>query len=357
VVTANKTALDRFHQEVRLSAKLHHANIVTAFDAGEYHGIHYLAMEYVEGECLDTMLSERGTLAESEVLAMAKSVAEALDYAWQECRLLHRDIKPANIMRSQSGEYRLLDMGVARLASEDTGLTIQGTLVGTPQYMSPEQAKSASDLDCRADIYSMGATLYHLLTGAPPFDAPSVMGILAKAISETPEAPDFRNVNVSRPCSDLVMAMLSRNPDDRPRDWQAVVENTNRVQRNEAPVVTASLTPQIVPEAMQMAMRMSFQKPIGTSPAIQQQPQAVAPAAAPITPPAPATPTPVAPPPDTNAAAKPAAPTQAAPAAPQEQEQGWQERYQRKKRRGTLFKSLFVVGCLLIIAIIVSQVL
>ena len=155
----NSSFLYRFNKEVKIIANLDHPNIVTAHDAGEDNGLYYLAMKYVDGESLSGLLKRDGMISEQEALAIIRDVAGALKYSWDELQLLHRDIKPGNIMLDCSGKPLVMDMGISRSAIDDNSLTITGMTIGTPYYMSPEQADGLSDIDCRADMYSLGILL------------------------------------------------------------------------------------------------------------------------------------------------------------------------------------------------------
>ena len=183
-LTSDQDFVNRFLKEIQTAAKLEHTNIVTAFDAGVDGKIYYLAMSYVDGVLLDDLLTTDKRIPEKEALRIIRSIAEALCYAWIKFQMLHRDIKPANIMLDSDRTAKLMDMGISKSLSEEKGITMAGIVVGTPYYMSPEQTRGDSDMDCRADIYSLGATLYHLVTGEVPYDAPTSMGILTKHITD-----------------------------------------------------------------------------------------------------------------------------------------------------------------------------
>jgi len=210
--------VDRFMHEVRMLAKLDHPNIVTAFEAGQHDGHHYLAMTLVNGETLDDMLRKQGPLPEKEVLSVGLKVARALAYAWERFQLLHRDVKPSNIMIDRTGEVKLMDMGISKSLTEDHSLTNTGMVVGTPWYMSPEQAQG-HDVDCRSDMYALGATLYHLLTGHPVHDGPSTMAILTKLLTEPVRPPREWRPDLSEATQDLLLRMLARNPTERAPNW------------------------------------------------------------------------------------------------------------------------------------------
>ena len=168
-LTGSPGFVTRFMAEVKMSAKLEHPNIVTAHDAGVEDGIYYLAMTYVDGVELDDRLSIDKTIPEQEALKIVRNIAEALKYSWDEFKILHRDIKPSNIMLDGRGNAKLMDMGISKSMSENRDLTMTGMIIGTPYYMSPEQARADSELDSRSDIYALGATLYHMVSGEVPY--------------------------------------------------------------------------------------------------------------------------------------------------------------------------------------------
>ena len=190
----DQQAVQRFLHEGRLAARLDHANIVTVHEAGEDNGNYYLAMAYVEGESLDRRLQRDGMLPERQGMAIVRAVADALGYAWDEFQLLHRDLKPANIMLDRRGRVFLMDLGLAKSLGEDHRMTMSGAILGTPQYMSPEQAQSLSSLGVPSDVYSLGATLYHLVVGTPPFTGDSVFQILNQHVNTPLPPPDRKSV-------------------------------------------------------------------------------------------------------------------------------------------------------------------
>lgn len=230
-LTNDPEVVQRFRQEVRAAAKLSHANIVTAHDAEQTGELHFLVMEYVEGIDLSRYVKKKGPLAPGLVAHIGRQVAQGLNHAAQH-GMVHRDIKPQNLIITKSGRVQILDFGLARLGrkepernvsrdDEDTlrksaaALTLKGSILGTPDYIAPEQAIDSRNTDIRADIYSLGCTLYFLLTGLPPFPGGSVLNKLlahqnetAKPIAEIrPEVPDE--------IIDIVERMMSRLPGDR----------------------------------------------------------------------------------------------------------------------------------------------
>ena len=175
----NQAAIDRFYEEFRAVSRLMHPNIVAAFDAGEFEGIHYLAMEYVDGTTLTKLVSKHGPMSVGEAVSVIRQAALGLLHAHRS-GIVHRDVKPGNIMRAEDGTIKVLDMGLAQIgetllagqqapSEKKLESDMKGRLIGTLAYMSPEQLESPESVDARTDIYSLGAVLYFLLTARPPF--------------------------------------------------------------------------------------------------------------------------------------------------------------------------------------------
>ena len=217
----NEVAVSRFRKETRLLGKLSHPNIVSAFGAGEDEGFHYLAMAYIDGQTATSRLRSERLLCEQEVLMIGLRLVNALAYAWDNFQLLHRDIKPENIMLTPEGQVLLMDLGISKSADESTQheLTSTGDAVGTPYYMSPELFRGEKALDQRCDIFSLGATLYHLLTGRRPFKGDSIVAIYEAACNETPVPANARVPVVTEGTSELLAEMMRPERQDRPRDW------------------------------------------------------------------------------------------------------------------------------------------
>ena len=204
---------ERFLREARIAAKLRHPNIAAVLNVGIEDGVHFLVMEYVEGENLRTVVEKRGRLPESEVIPIARLLAGALQKAY-ECGVIHRDIKPENILIDTTGTIRLIDLGLAR-STENTSLTQSNTVLGSPHYVAPEQAENPRFADCRADIYSFGCTLYHLLSGNAPFPGTTIMEVLMNHInSPVPRLIDVVP-SVSKELSSMIAKMMQKDPDDR----------------------------------------------------------------------------------------------------------------------------------------------
>ena len=212
----------RFHKEVRFLGRLSHPNIITAYEAGEQMGYHYLTMAYVEGEDLDARVEREGALPEKEALRIAAKMAKALNYAWDEMQMLHRDLKPENIMVDDHDGVFLMDLGISKQAQDDKTLTMTGMAVGTPTYMSPEQARGDRDLDCRTDIYGLGAALYQLVTGTEPYQGKSTMHVLTQVLSQPHRPVQEVNPDVSDDTVILIDRMMEKEPEDRYQSWEEV---------------------------------------------------------------------------------------------------------------------------------------
>ncbi len=214
VLSASPQYAERFMSEVRALAAVRHENIVAAFDAGRSGLFLYLAMEYVKGNTLGKIMERGGALDEKRVARIGLQVASALNCAYRR-GLVHRDIKPQNILLTSSGAVKLCDMGFARLMNAADAQAKEGYTLGTPLYISPEQAKGEVETGTQSDIYSLGATLYHAVTGTPPFSGQSAAEIMLKHIIEYVEPPHERNPAVSEGLSYIIKKMMRKNPEKR----------------------------------------------------------------------------------------------------------------------------------------------
>jgi len=178
----HRGAVERFEREARAAAALAHGNIVQIHEVACVDGIHFLAEEYVAGPSLKAWLAARGPLDARQGLVVLAQVGAALGRAADQ-GVVHRDIKPENLLLSRSGEVKVADFGLARVAADDVELTQAGTTLGTPLYMSPEQGQGGT-VDVRSDLYSLGATVYHLLAGRPPFSGPTGVSVVMAHISD-----------------------------------------------------------------------------------------------------------------------------------------------------------------------------
>jgi len=210
---ADKTLLARFKDEIRLARRLSDANIVRTHDFGEWAGVCFLTMECVEGITVRELIDTRGRLGVSATLAIATQLAHSLAVAHQH-GVIHRDIKPQNLLVDEAGVLKVMDFGVARLAERSTANTEAGLVIGTPAYMPPEQLM-AEQVDARSDLYAAGVVLYECLTGQLPFQAGSVISLVAKLLKEDARPPQEVNPEIPPALSALVLRLLAKRPEDR----------------------------------------------------------------------------------------------------------------------------------------------
>jgi hypothetical protein len=222
-------AVKRFQQEVQAAARLEHPNIVTAHDAGEGHGVHFLVMQYVDGRDLGSLVAERGPLPVAKAVNYILQAARGLAYAHGR-GVIHRDIKPANLLLNNEGTIKILDMGIARvdgMPAPATGanqpMTAVGELIGTADYMSPEQAEDAHQVDARADIYSLGCTFHFLLTGESPYSGTTwVQKVMAHRDQPVPSLTSKRP-DAPPPLDRVFARMVAKRPSDRFPTMQEVI--------------------------------------------------------------------------------------------------------------------------------------
>ncbi|MCK5834162.1 MAG: SUMF1/EgtB/PvdO family nonheme iron enzyme [Lentisphaeria bacterium] len=230
-LTQSSDSVERFLAEIRNTAKLQHPNIVRAHDAGYLNGIYYLVSDFIRGSELSEMMNKNGgALAELDVLHIAHDIAGALKYAWDKHKILHRDIKPDNIMLDyEDSKAMLMDMGISKSLLEDkSGLTTENTMLGTPHYMCPEQI-SGDKADFRSDIYSLGATLFHCLTGEKPYNADSIINIAMKHLTDPiPSVLDFDS-KLSPETDQMLQKMMAKKPEHRQEDWQEVIDQLEKI--------------------------------------------------------------------------------------------------------------------------------
>ena len=207
----NKDFINRFHREAHIAAKLNHNNIVQAIDSGEFTGHHYFVMEYVDGTNIKQELDQGKVYDEADAVRIILQIAEAMDHAAQK-GLVHRDIKPENIMMMKDGTAKLADLGLARLEADAAlAQAEKGIAIGTPYYISPEQIRGSVDVDIRSDIYSLGATLYHMVTGRVPFPGKSPTEVMQKHLRAKLVPPDHVNTRLSGGLGQVVETMMSKD--------------------------------------------------------------------------------------------------------------------------------------------------
>ncbi|MGI9471390.1 MAG: serine/threonine protein kinase, partial [Rubripirellula sp.] len=241
----DETAVERFYDEVRAASRLMHPNIVTAFDAGDSNGVHYLAMEFVDGETLTKTVAHNGPFSVGEAAAVIRQAALGLLHA-HRAGIVHRDVKPGNLMRASDGTVKVLDLGLARintanLITEDatdeiTQSKSKGRLVGTLPFMAPEQLEDPDVADPRSDIYSLGATLFFLLTGRPPFTGDYLDLVYGHRHGEIPDLMQTRD-DVDLEFANVFSRMMAKSPDERYASLDEVIADlSDYASQNDTPL-------------------------------------------------------------------------------------------------------------------------
>jgi formylglycine-generating enzyme required for sulfatase activity/class 3 adenylate cyclase/tRNA A-37 threonylcarbamoyl transferase component Bud32 len=243
-LAADAEFVARFKREATLAASLNHPNLVLVYSADTHQQTHYMAMEFVEGETLREHIERQGRLDPRESLAIAVYIAEALKYAWNKSRLVHRDIKPDNVFLSTAGEVKLGDLGLAKNVGQSTaGMTATGMMMGSPHYISPEQANAKKDIDFRADIYSLGCTLYHMLTGKTPYEGDDPMAVMNLHVNSPPPAIFKAWPQCPMPLGLLVGKMLKKNPRERHASYEELLDELRAVHEKLTQARTAAAAP------------------------------------------------------------------------------------------------------------------
>jgi serine/threonine-protein kinase len=236
--------LARFHREANLGMELNHQHIVRTIDFGESKGTYYIAMEVVEGGTLDHHLNVSGAIPERTALKITRDLLSAMQYA-HEKGLIHRDIKPSNILFDREGRSKLSDFGLAKAHEPDPQFMNHGTTVGTPHYMAPEQALG-EELDIRADLYALGATLYHAVTGRTPFSGSSAAVMHSHLKRELPP-PETLNPALSPGCVAIIKQLMAKERKDRYKTPAAAAEDVARLLRGEMPLAAAPAATPVAP--------------------------------------------------------------------------------------------------------------
>jgi eukaryotic-like serine/threonine-protein kinase len=240
-MSENSEFVDRFYKEGKAAARLSHNNIVQAIDVGSSSdGFHYFVMEYVEGKTLyDIMqpppIGEDRHFTEQEALDICIQMAEALAHAHRR-GLIHRDVKPKNIILTPQGVAKLTDLGLARATDDKIAAESEaGKAYGTPYYISPEQIRGDVDIDFRADIYSLGATMYHLVTGKPPFEGDTPSAVMHKHLRQPLTPPDHINTNLSSGIGEIIEVAMAKNRDERYASTEDLLEDLKEVRAGQPP--------------------------------------------------------------------------------------------------------------------------
>ncbi len=232
----NQEYVSRFYKEGKAAGMLHHNNIVQAIDVGEAGGYHYFVMEFVEGKTIADDLATGKVFTEKEALDIIIQVARALEHA-HSVGLIHRDVKPKNIIITNEGLVKLADMGLARETTDiETAQSEAGKAYGTPYYIAPEQIRGKIDIDGRADIYSLGATLYHMVTGRVPFMADDSAEIMKKHLRERLIPPDHINTSLSAGLSEIIEIMMAKQREDRYENAKELLADLDALQNGQPPL-------------------------------------------------------------------------------------------------------------------------
>jgi hypothetical protein len=231
-LAANRKFRDRFVREARAAGRLHHPNLIAVHDVGEADGLMFFSMELVDGITVNELLRRHGRIPEMRALEICRQALEALKFAHSN-GVIHRDIKPDNLMVTNSGMVKVADLGLARAEdAEDASVTATnvGQVMGTPHYMAPEQGRDAHHVDHRADLYAVGATLYHLVCGHTPFAGDSAMEVLMRAASQPLKFPE---PGPSPAVRVLIQRLMEKEPADRPQSAAEAIEMISKLRRKQ----------------------------------------------------------------------------------------------------------------------------
>jgi len=232
----NPEYVQRFYKEGQAAGKLNHPNIVQAIDVGEAGGYHYFVMEYVEGKTISDDLTAGKVFEEQEAIDIIIQVSRALAHAHAN-GLIHRDVKPKNIMISVDGTVKLADMGLARETTDiEAAQSEAGKAYGTPYYIAPEQIRGKIDIDGRADIYGLGATFYHMVTGRVPFMADDSTEIMRKHLRERLIPPDHINTSLSAGVSEVIEIMMAKHKEDRYANVEELLKDLEALREGQPPI-------------------------------------------------------------------------------------------------------------------------
>ncbi len=234
-LSANKNFIERFYKEGRAAAQLNHPNIVSAYDVGKAGDHHYFVMEYVDGATVYDRIIKGRPMEEPESIDIAIQVAEALRHA-HERGFIHRDVKPKNIMLSRGGAAKLADLGLARAMSDKEAAEAEaGRAYGTPYYISPEQIRGEVKIGPTADIYGLGATFYHMVTGRVPFEGKNPSAVMHKHLKTPLIPPDHVNPRLTPGCAQVIEKMMAKDPKDRYERIADLLQDLKLIREGQPP--------------------------------------------------------------------------------------------------------------------------
>ena len=228
-ISRDQQTIDRFSNELRLARQIAHKNVCRMYHLGEYEGTHFIIMEHIPGQDLQSMIKMTKQLSVETAIDIAKQIGEGLAEA-HRLGVIHRDLKPGNVMIDKDGNARILDFGIAR-SLESRGMTQSGQMIGTPEYMSPEQAQDTG-IDQRSDIYSLGIILYEMTTGKVPFTGDNPIEITIKHIEELPKSPKTLAPHIPDSLNQLIMKCLAKNKESRPENAGEFISNLEEIEES-----------------------------------------------------------------------------------------------------------------------------
>jgi serine/threonine-protein kinase len=254
-VNRDPDAVKRFQREARAVALVSHPNIAQIYRVGILGGLHYYAMEFVEGKSLEQMITEQNRVHGPRCFNLMVQAVKALKAA-ADRGIIHRDIKPANLMVTTNGMIKIVDFGIAKVMDDsETFRTMTGTIMGTPSYMSPEQCKGQA-VDFKSDMYSLGCTFFHALTGRPPFSGDTAYAIMSKQISAPAPVIPAIVAHVPERFCNIIYSMMEKNPDNRYQSYEHLLSVLEAAREGRASVFTARvLEPEPTPEELAAASR------------------------------------------------------------------------------------------------------
>lgn len=233
--SGNEKFIERFYKEGRAAAQLNHPNIVAAYDVGSAGEHHYFVMEYVDGSTVFDQIMKAKRFREAEAISIVLQVAKALEHA-HDRGFIHRDIKPKNIMITRDGRVKLADLGLARaLSDREAAKAEAGRAYGTPYYISPEQIRGELVIGPQADIYGLGATFYHMVTGRVPFEGRNPSAVMHKHLKSPLEPPDHVNPELSAGCAQVIEMMMAKSVPDRYQNVRDLIEDLDLVRQGRPP--------------------------------------------------------------------------------------------------------------------------